>query len=275
MKTINILLLSLFFVFFVSCSEQSSPTESEEDHFKANGLIIESSGKRILTYFNLKTKDTLYVPIGLTEHYEIKFLSADSTVIEPPSDDEKKLGWVISDTSMLEVYRHGGDEWEFHLKGKKVGNTFIEFQVLHQQHPDFRTNKIPVVIFDETGQCGEPIGLRAYFEEENKLICETPLKSKSGLTKGEFLLNLGEKTNHIIVKLFDEANREFQPAIGHKLIIEFTEPNIAEAILAGDDEPWAFQLKGNRRDITQIIFKIAAPDGKIYYEFAPIFVKVN
>ena len=261
-------------IILLACSEQSSPTEPEHDHFKAYGLILESSGKRILTYFNLKTNDTLFVPIGMTDHYEVKFLNADSVVIPPPTDKDKKFGWVISDTSMLEVYRHG-DEWEFHLVGKKVGTTFIEFHVLHNQHSDFKTTKIPVVIRDETGQYGPPIGLRAYFEKNNQFICETPLKDGKGLIKGDFTLKVGEVTDHIVIKLFDQANREFQPKAGHKLIIEFTTPKVAEAIPAGEDEPWTFQLKGIEKGITQVIFKIAGSDGKIHREFAPVYVKVN
>ncbi len=275
MKTINIILSVLLAILLLSCSKETNPTEPDMDHFKAYGLILESSGQRILTYFNLKSKDTLYVPIGLTPHYEVKFLDKDSVIIEPPKDKDKKFGWVIADTSMLEVYRHGDDEWEFHLKGKKVGATLIEFQVLHNDHPDFKTIKIPVIIRDETGQHGAPVGLRAYFEEEGKLICETPIKGLNGLTKGEFTLSVGETTEHIVIKLFDEQGREFQPGEGHKLVIDFMDKDICEAIPAGDDEPWAFQLKGLKKGITQIIFKVAGSDGKIHREFSPVYVKVN
>lgn len=187
MNLLNKLLLITLMIILLSCSEESNPTEPEHEHFNAYGLILESAGSRVLTYFKLKTNDTLYVPIGLTDHYEVKFLSSDSSIIEPPSDQDKKFGWVISDTSMLEVYRHNA-EWEFHLKGKKVGNTFIEFQVLHNDHPDFRTTKIPVVVQDQSDQHGAPVGLRAYIEDTNEMICESYVSGSSKLTKGEFKL---------------------------------------------------------------------------------------
>lgn len=275
MKTKYILLSLLFVVFLSSCSEETNPTTPIADHFKANGLIIESMGQRILTYFNLKSPDTLIVPVGLTDHYEIKFLDADSNVIAPPTDADKKLGWVIGDTSMLEVYRHDGQEWEFHLKGKKVGTTDIEFRVMHIDHPDFKTIKLPVIVRDETLQHGLPIGIRAYFEEDNKLISESPLKDRTDLVKGQFSLKVGETTYHIEIQLFDEQNREFQPTAEHQLIIEFSNSGICEAIPAGEDEPWAFQLKGLSVGVTQIIFKIAGSDGTIHGEFQPIFVSVN
>lgn len=262
-------------IFAISCSDETNPITSEADHFKAYGLIFESSGNRILTYFNLKTNDTLYVPIGMTDHMEVKFLDEAEKVIDPPSNKDKKFGWVIDDTSMVSVYRHSGDEWGFHLVGKKIGTTFIEFRVLHNDHPDFKTIKIPVIVQDQSGQHGEPVGLRAYFEENKELICETPLKDLPGLVKGEFSIKMGETTDHIVVKLFDVMNREFEPNEGHRLIIEFTESSLCEAIPAGDEEPWAFQLKAIKKGITQVIFKIAASDGMIHVEFQPIYVKIN
>ncbi len=274
MKIKYILLSLLVLAMLSSCSEETNPTTPEEDHFKANGMIIESMGQRILTYFNLKSTDTLVVPIGLTDHYEIKFLDADSNVIAAPTDEDKKLGWVIGDTSMLEVYRHDNQEWEFHLKGKKVGTTNIEFQVLHIDHSDFRTIKIPVVVKDIANQHGAPVGARIYFEEDGTLISESPLKGSAGLVKGQFSIKAGETTDHFEIKFFDEQNREFLPGAGHQLIIEFENSGICQAIPAGEDEPWAFQLKGLSVGVTKIIFKIAGSDGSIHKEFMPIFISV-
>lgn len=274
MKIINKLLFILVTLVIISCTKETNPTEPEQDHFKAYGLVIESSGVRILTYFNLFTKDTLFVPLGITDHYEVKFLDKDSNLISPPEDKDKKFGWIISDTSMLEVYRHG-EEWEFHLKGKKIGSTFIEFMVLHNDHPDFRTTKIPVVIKDISGQHGAPIGLRAYYEDNGKLIAESPLNGSNGLVKGEFSLKVNETSKHITLKFFDEQNREFQPSVGHKLVSIINDPKICELIPIGDDEPWSFKLKGLTSGITQISFKIAGSDNKIHKEFMPIYIKVD
>ena len=272
---INLYIYIILALITISCSKETNPITPDENHFKANGLILESSDKRLLTYFNLKTKDTLKIPLGISDHIEVKFLDKDSTTINPPDDKDKKFGWVIDDTSIVSVYRHSGDEWEFHLVGKKIGKTFIEFRVLHNDHPDFKTIKIPVIIQDQSGQHGEAVGLRAYFEEENKLICESPLQGSSGLTKGEFALKFGETTDQLVVKLFDDMNREFQPAEDHKLIVEFKDVEICQAIPVGEEEPWAFQLKSIEKGITQIIFKIAGSDGKIHVEFQPIYVKID
>lgn len=272
---INLYVFIILSFILLSCSKENNPITTEEDHFKAYGLILESSGKRILTYFNLKSTDTLTIPIGMSDHIDVKFLDKDSIVIEPPVDKDKKFGWVIDDTSIVNVYRHSGDEWEFHLVGKKIGITHIEFRVLHNDHPDFKTIKIPIKVEDQTGQHGEPIGLRVYLEEENKLICETPLKGSSGLTKGEFSLKLNETTDHMVLKLFDDMNREFQPTTDHILIIDFTDTKICQVIPAGEDEPWAFQLKSIEKGIAQIIFKIAGKDGEIHLEFQPIYVKID
>ncbi len=130
------------------CKKETSVTEPDADHFEAEGIVIMNDAfQEKLRVFRGVTADTLKVPLnGMTEHYKIKFLDENNKLINPPEDKNKSLGWVIADTTKLSVFRHDDDIWEFHLKGKKEGVTSIEFQILHDDHPDFRTPALSVVI---------------------------------------------------------------------------------------------------------------------------------
>lgn len=148
----NILLKVLFMLLLsfkiISCSKDE-PLSPSEDHFEAEGMIFFESGIKIAEIFRGVTQDTFFVPLGnMTAHIEVKFLSPERNLLDPPNPKKKPLSWTISDTSIVSVYQHADDQgsYEFHLQGKKVGVTDIEFFVLHEGHPDFRSGKIPVKV---------------------------------------------------------------------------------------------------------------------------------
>lgn len=147
------LFLKVSFVLFlsfviISCSKDE-PLAPEEDHFEAEGMVFYESGIKIVEIFRGVTTDTFFVPSGsMTPHIDVKFLSPERELLDPPDYREKPMGWAISDTSIVSLHQDAGDEgkYEFHLEGKKAGVTDIEFFVLHEGHPDFRSGKIPVKV---------------------------------------------------------------------------------------------------------------------------------
>lgn len=140
---------SLFIIFlFTSCSKDE-PLSPAEDHFEAEGMVFYESGIKLVEIFRGVTRDTFFVPLNqMTSGIEIKFLSPEKKEIDPPDYKKKPLSWSISDTSIVSVWQHKEEEgsYEFHLAGKKIGVTLIEFFVLHEGHPDFRSGKIPVKV---------------------------------------------------------------------------------------------------------------------------------
>ena len=159
------------------------------------------------------------------------------------------------------------------LKGKKVGTTFIEFQVLHIDHSDFRTIKIPVVIRDVSSEHGDVFGINVYEEESGTLVSKATEVSDNSV-KGSFYLTAGETTDHHVVKFFDSILREFGLDNTYKLSINISDPTIATSIPAGDDEPWAFKLQAFKVGNTDLIFKLLH-NGQNYKEFTPIRIYVK
>lgn len=146
-KSISSFLVFLFVSFtLISCSKDE-PLSPPEEHFEAEGMVFYNSGIKIVEIFRGVTQDTFFVPLNqMTSGFEIKFLSPERQILNPPNYKEKPLSWEIADTTIVAVWQHEGEKgsYEFHLQGKKSGITLIEFFVLHEGHPDFRSGKIPV-----------------------------------------------------------------------------------------------------------------------------------
>ena len=260
--------------------EKDDPSAPQQDHFEAEGVVLIDSGVRFFHMLRgeIDTSegkvDTLAVPVGLSPHWEIRFLDENEQEINPPDDANKSLGWVIADKSVVEMYRHDGQEWEFHLNGLKVGETTIEFRVMHNDHYDFHTPSIPVSVRNLEGTNGPPVGVRLYDEESGTLLATASLAS-DGDKSGELRVPHDGDTGHIEAVFYDAQNREFAPPVpphalqlvaGHSTILGFEQ--------APAPEHWAFHLIGMAEGETTLKVVILH-DGAVGKEFTPIPVHVN
>ncbi len=148
LKSYLILFLFIGLYTFNSCSK-GDPLSPAEEHFEAEGMVFYESGIKIAEIFRGVTQDTFYVFASqMTAGIEVKFLSPEKQEIDPPDYKKQPLAWEIQDTSIVSIWQYEGEEgsYEFHLAGKKPGTTQIEFFILHEGHPDFRSEKIPVKV---------------------------------------------------------------------------------------------------------------------------------
>lgn len=150
MKKMIFLAFFAIIVMFQGCKKEESPVTPVEDHFEAEGVLLTSSGIPVASIFRGVSTDTLKVPLGAsTDHMDVKFYDANRNVIEPPTDEDKKLSWSIADTSMVELWRHADEpdaEYEIHLRGKKAGMTTLELFIVHEGHNDFRSGPFKVLV---------------------------------------------------------------------------------------------------------------------------------
>jgi len=236
----------IFAIFLNSCKEDTVSVPQSE-HFQPNGMMIlnESLSDTLMYYFNgqlLYGKDTLFAPYNaLGAHWVVKFLDANQNKLEPPSDPDHSLGWLISDPTKLEVYQHGGDKWAFHLRGKALGTTSIKFQVMHVGHADFTTIFVPVKI--DTATIGEIGGLKLYLEENDSLL----VKDSAGVVTGSLNVAVNDTLGHIVVKFLDILGNQFEydpPSPPYSLGYILGNTNIAYFEAAGILEPYAFRIVG-------------------------------
>lgn len=143
----NILLFTVLTLFLISCKDD--PLEPNMDHFEAEGIVFYQSGIKVGEIFRGVTQDTLFARVGETSpHFEVKFYNSNKDELDPPNADAKPFAWEIQDTNFVTVWQHPGEEggYEFHLVGKQQGLTNIEFFIMHEGHPDFRSGKIAVKV---------------------------------------------------------------------------------------------------------------------------------
>lgn len=149
MRNIILKHMVTFLLLFVLVSCSDDPITPQEDHFEAEGIVFLQSGIKIAEIFKGETSDTLLAPLGsMTTGIDVKFYNSNKEIIEPPIDPDLSFAWEIADTNTVNVWQHPGEEgsFEFHLQGSSVGETLMEFFIIHEGHADFRSGKITVSV---------------------------------------------------------------------------------------------------------------------------------
>lgn len=148
--------LKLFTFFIIAIAAIITGGCSEEDpiapgtHFNPYGIVFRDEAKtvfmKIFEGVADPAKNTEFTaPLGdISEGFTASFLDSEGKETAPP--EGKVFAFVIDDPSVAEVWQHEGEEgdYEFHLRGLKEGETFIEFKVMHNDHSDYRSGKIKV-----------------------------------------------------------------------------------------------------------------------------------
>ncbi len=150
MKNILRTLVIAFLAFTViSCSEDD-PVSEQHDHAEADGLVIKSGSDIIMRIdegeFDSDYNDQICLKEGesMTD-LEVFFLDHDGDEFQS-NDKDKSLGWIIDDETILQLTPKTDNKWMFDLEALKEGTTNLEIRILHNDHPDFKTPKIPVEI---------------------------------------------------------------------------------------------------------------------------------
>lgn len=140
-----VILLSL--ITLTGCKSEDNIVNPQEEHFEAEGVVLQSSGIKIASIFRGVTTDTIKVPVGeYPDHIDVKFYNANQAVINPPSDPDKKLAYSIADTTVVTLWQHADEAggYEIHLRGKKPGITTMELFIKHGEHSDFRSGNFTI-----------------------------------------------------------------------------------------------------------------------------------
>lgn len=147
---------SVVFVLFlstiiVSCSNSvDSDDDDHEEHSEPFGVALILNGVEIAVQedgsVSYASGDHIDIPAGdETDLMTIRFVAEDGDRFEPHTDEGYSLDWLISNEDALEVEQHEEDgAWQFHLVGKSVGSSEIQFSLMHNDHSDFTS--MPFVV---------------------------------------------------------------------------------------------------------------------------------
>lgn len=271
-KIILLLILIAIVLFTNACSED--PIAPQEEHVKAIGMVFYSSGIEVARISKGVTEDTLKVPLGgLSDHLDMKFIGEDEKEFDPPSIETQVLSWEFGNPSLADIWQHEGEEgsFSFHLKGLQTGNTDVEFFVMHNDHNDFRSGKIPVKIVNEEGSYSTPIGFELSDENTGNILVSVT----NTQVVGQITVTNSDTTDHLEIEFFDINNVHFQPAAPpHSLLVEVADTSIVSIVGQDVDEPWAFKIAGFRTGSTTITINLLH-SGNVGVKFEPIAINVN
>ncbi len=264
----------LLLIFFSITSCQEDPIAPQDEHIKAIGMVFYSSGIEVARIEKGITEDTLYAPLGgNSDHLDVKFIGEDGVEFDPPTDATQTLSWEFENNAMCDVWQHEGEEgsFEFHLQGLQVGNTNVEFFAMHNDHSDYRSGKIPVVVENVEGTYGTPVGLELKDEETGNILAAI----NDQQVIGQISVNQADTTDHMVVTFFDASNNYFQPASPpHTLLVEVADESVITITGQSIDEPWAFKIAGLKTGTTTFTINILH-DGNVGVTFEPVTVNVN
>jgi hypothetical protein len=221
------------------------------------GLYLIESGDTIVSYIGGTVTGEIETEEGtLTPLIFVKFLT-DEGEIGTPTGPEHTLQWEIADTSIAQVIKHAGEDWEFHIDGKAEGTTTIEISIFHNDHPDFVSKQIPIHVEHGSGMGhGEPEGLILIQESTGDTL--VTYDEHDSLLVGQVSVQSGQHTGHIAVQFFDHNGVFFTPdPADHSL--QFTVADTTIAVTEQHDpqaEPWAFEVEGKQQGNTSFIISL-------------------
>lgn len=151
-RILSVFLLVLAFG-LTACDE--NPVDDDHDHGDhaedIEGLILEMDGAEVVRYADteLREGDTLRAAVGSeTSSITVEFLDHDGDHVHADEfGDEFGLNFVFASSGVAEAVQHAGDgRWSFRLRGISADTTSLSVQLTHNDHPDFRTADIPLVV---------------------------------------------------------------------------------------------------------------------------------
>ncbi len=154
-RTIIFTITTTIFLGITGC-KKDNPIIPPEDHIEAAGLFILTNkhnppADTVAYYFKDSVKNGLTITTSINDAeqlFSLHFLDENGKTLTSPTDNDHTLNWEIGDTSFVKLQQVSGEQWRFHLFGKKEGNTTVKFFILHEGHNDFTmgNNTFPISV---------------------------------------------------------------------------------------------------------------------------------
>ena len=142
------LLVTLISGVLVACD--SNPVDEEHGHEAVEGLSLTMGGVEIVVVEAGVVTGQISVESGQeTPDIFVEWRDPDGEHFhEDDLEDHLTLGHLITGVTDIAEFEHHSDDprFSFHIHGENVGTTTIELQLFNNDHIDFRTPSIPIVV---------------------------------------------------------------------------------------------------------------------------------
>jgi hypothetical protein len=277
------LLILLTLISLTSCSNPASSDEEEHsDPFGVamivNGIEIAAQENGVITY-----NEGEYIELGAGEETSlitIRWIAEDGDRFVPETEDGYSLRWVVENENVLEVEQHEEDgPWSFHLVGLSAGESEVNFELLHNDHPDFTSLPFEVHVGQSVN------GMEVRDASGNALISI----DESGAITGSVDINVNETSGELTAVFLDDDGSVIDTDSEYELEWHVESGSEFLTINRSTENPFIFTLTGVAQgQATKHFELIKEPgdhedgeggdddhDGIVVYESPDITITVN
>lgn len=287
MKSLNnylpyILITFLFgSLLFTSC-KNTTGSDDEDKHSDPfgvalimNGIEIAAQENGVVTY---NEGDHLELEAGEeTNLITIRWISEDGDRFVPDENEGYSLNWIVDNENILEVAQHDEDgAWSFHLVGLSAGETTVQFELWHNDHPDFTSSEFDVHV-------EEFVNSMEIQNESGESV--TNIDSEGNVT-GEISVDAAATSGSHTVHFYDESGEAIDTSQEYELVWHVEDPNTA-SLNPVDGAPFSFTVTGNASGQTNSHFELIKADDQsgddghdhegeiVVYESPDVIINVN
>lgn len=241
--------LALSALLWTACGNSTS--SDDEEHTDPFGVTLIMNGVEIAAQENGEVTyhdgDHLEMEVGEeTNLITIRWIAEDGDRFVPDENEGYSLKWIVDNENIMEVEQHEEDgPWSFHLVGLEAGETTVQFELWHNDHPDFTSSEFDVHIEEVVN------GMEIQNESGESIIT---VDSEGNVT-GEISAEEGATTETHSVVFFDESGEIIDTDHDYELEWHVEEPNTA-SLNPVDGDPFSFTVTGNATGQTNAHFEL-------------------
>jgi hypothetical protein len=272
--------LALSALLWTAC--ENSTSSEDEEHSDPFGVTLFLNGVEIATQENGEVTyhegDHLEMKVGEeTNLISIQWIADDGDRFVPDTEEGYSLQWIIGNENHLEVEQHEEDgPWSFHLVGLEAGETTVQFELWHNDHPDFTSSEFDVHIEEVVD------GMEIQNEAGESI---TNIDSERNVT-GEISVDAAATSGSHTVLFYDESGEAIDTSQGYELEWYVGDSNTA-SLNPVDGAPFSFTVTGNAAGQTNAHFELIKVDDQggdeghdqegeiVVYESPDVTINVN
>jgi hypothetical protein len=147
----------MLFIAISGCDKDNpvDPGDEDDDHAEAEGFIITAADSEIVRYENGAVTGAIEVNSGETIiSFAVTFLDENDSLFTPDTVHHT-LKIDVADTAKIAVRLSASDPWKFSITGIMAGETQIVIKIFHNDHEDFVSLPVPVIVHSALAQVEE------------------------------------------------------------------------------------------------------------------------
>ncbi len=145
----TLFVLPLLIIAFSGC-EKDNPVEGDHDHehAEAAGMVIAQNNVEIVRYEAGEVSGQMTIKTGeTTSILSVQFIDEHDGDLFTPEEDHYVLAWTFADDNIAAIIQdESTDKWEFKVQGIIAGETTVEMKIMHDDHADFVSLPVPVIV---------------------------------------------------------------------------------------------------------------------------------